>query len=106
MSHSNEIAPIHYYGLRGLSKVTLGTIARSEGIQLSKDAQRGLNIAGLRDLIARNRKDAALAVTTVVHSHGSRFIIHVYENGKHTGNTYAAADEAHRDELLAIIAAA
>ena len=49
---------------------------------------------------------AAVTITTVVHSHGSRYIIHVYENGKHTGNTYAAADEAHRDELLAIIAAA
>ena len=48
---------------------------------------------------------ATSAVTAVVHSHGSRFIIHVYEDGKHTGNTYAAADEAHRDELLATIRA-
>lgn len=59
MEFSNEISSVHYKGLYGTGKVSLGISARNEGVELSKEAKRGLNVAGLRDAIARNRSTKA-----------------------------------------------
>lgn len=45
------------------------------------------------------------AVEVAVHTYEAegRFILHIYENGKHTGTTYAAATAEERDSLIDII---